>query len=250
VAPTHGEDLAIRAISFDFWNTLFTEQPGGFAEYKENRRRLLREALCGRGEFTDSQVDRACSLEAESHNRIWRDQHCTLVTARRVEAILGHLGTTLPIGIAADIVTQFEEGLLMRPPVLIAGAADTLDQLAKTYRLGIISDVGFSPGRVLRKVLEGAGILHRFDSLVFSDEAGRSKPHVEMFERTARSLQTLPGEIVHVGDLEHTDIIGAKGAGCYAIRFTGATPMEPDETTIADRVISDLRELPRLIDAL
>lgn len=242
--------MGIRAISFDFWNTLFTEQAGGFAEYKENRRRLLREVLCGRGEFTDSEVDRACSLEAESHHRIWRDQHCTLVTARRVETILAHLGATLPIGIAAGVVTQFEEGLLKRPPVLIAGAAEILEQLAERYRLGIISDVGFSPGRVLRKVLEGAGILDLFDSLVFSDEAGRSKPHVELFERTARTLQALPEEIVHIGDLEHTDIVGAKGAGYYAIRFTGATPMEEDETTIADRVTSDLRDLPRLIGAL
>jgi FMN phosphatase YigB (HAD superfamily) len=242
--------LGIRAISFDFWHTLFMEQPGGFAEYKENRRRLLREALCGRGEFSDSEVDHACTLEAESHYRIWRDQHRTLVTARRVEAILGHLGVTLPDGIAAGIVTQFEEGLLKRPPVLIAGAAEILEELAQRYRLGIISDVGFSPGRVLRKVIDGAGILDLFDSLVFSDEAGRSKPHVELFERTARALQTLPGEIVHIGDLEHTDIVGAKGAGYYAIRFTGATPMEEDETTIADRVTSDLRELPRLIGAL
>ena len=242
--------MGIRAISFDFWNTLFTEQPGGFAEYQENRRRLLREALCGRGEFTDSEVDYACSLEAESHHRMWRDQHCTLVTARRVETILGHLGARLPNGIEAGIVTQFEEGLLKRPPVLIAGAAEILALLAKRYRLGIISDVGFSPGRVLRKVLEGAGVLDLFDSLVFSDEAGRSKPHVELFERTARGLQALPEEIVHIGDLEHTDIIGAKGAGYYAIRFTGATPMEDDETTIADRITADLRELPRLIGSL
>ena len=241
--------MGIRAISFDFWNTLFTEQPGGFAEYKENRRRLLREALSGRGEFTDSEMDHACTLEAESHHRIWRDEHCTLVTARRVEKILGHLGATLPNGVEAGIVTQFEEGLLNRPPVLIAGAAETIEQLARTYRLGIISDVGFSPGRVLRKVLEGARILSLFDSLVFSDEAGRSKPHLDLFERTARTLQTPPKEIVHIGDLEHTDIVGAKGAGYYAIRFTGVTPMD-DETTIADRVTSDLRELPRLIRAL
>ena len=242
--------MGIRAVSFDFWNTLFTEQPGGFAEYKENRRRLLREALCGRGEFTDSEVDRACSLEAQSHHRIWIDQHCTLITARRVEAILGHLGATLPSGIEAGVVTQFEEGLLQRPPVLIAGAAETVRSLAKRYRLGIISDVGFSPGRVLRKVLEGAGVLDLFDSLVFSDEVGRSKPHVELFERTARALQTLPEEIVHIGDLEHTDIVGAKGAGYFAIRFTGATPMEDDESTIADRITSDLRELPHLIGSL
>ena len=119
--------MGIRAISFDFWNTLFTEQPGGFAEYQDNRRRLLRDALCGSGEFSDSDVDNACMLEAQSHYRVWRDQHCTLETARRVEAILGHLGAALPEIAAARIVTQFEEALLERPPVLIDGAAGTLE---------------------------------------------------------------------------------------------------------------------------
>jgi FMN phosphatase YigB (HAD superfamily) len=54
---------------------------------------------------------------------------------------------------------------------------------------------------------------------------------------------------VHVGDLEHTDVIGAKRAGYRAIRFTGVTPMEEDAATTADFVTDDLREIPRLVEA-
>ena len=46
--------------------------------------------------------------------------------------------------------------------------------------------------------------------------------------------------MVHVGDLERTDIVGAKKAGYYAIRFIGATPMDEDESTIADAVTANL----------
>ncbi|MCI0491168.1 MAG: HAD family hydrolase, partial [Blastocatellia bacterium] len=217
--------MAIKAISFDFWNTLFTERPGGFRLYKQRRLRLLREAVCAQGNFTDAQLERACSIEAESHHHLWIEEHRTLTAAERLGKILEHLEIRLRDEVRADIVNAFEEGILEYPPVLVEGARETVERLASRYRLAIISDVGFSPGRVLKELLGRAGLLGLFDSLVFSDEAGRSKPHREVFERTARSLGAHPAEIVHIGDLEHTDIRGAKMAGYRAIRFSGVTPM-------------------------
>jgi putative hydrolase of the HAD superfamily len=99
-------------------------------------------------------------------------------------------------------------------------------------------------------VLADHDLLDLFDSLVFSDEAGRSKPHIEVFDITARSLDATPDEIVHIGDLEYTDIVGAKQAGFHAIRFTGVTKMTDDETTIADFVTDDLRGVVRLVEML
>jgi len=242
--------MVIRAISFDFWNTLFTEPPGGFEFYNENRRRRLRAAVGAHAECADERIAAACAAEAARHARIWREEHRTLVTPDRVEVILTHLEVRLPEGLVAELVRHFEEGILERPPVLVPGARAALGQLAGRYRLGIISDVGFSPGRVLKEVLRGAGMLALFDSLIFSDEAGRSKPHREVFERTAQILAARPSEMVHIGDLEHTDIIGAKDAGYYAIRFTGVTPMSESEATRADRVTADFSEIPQLIQAL
>ena len=242
--------MAIKAISFDFWNTLFTEQPGGFALYKQTRRRLLREATREAGEFTDEQLDRACSLEAELHYQVWREEHRTIPTTERVGRILTHIEVCLPDDVLALLVSAYEEGVLERPPVLIAGVREAIGELAGNYRLGIISDVGFSPGRVLKEVLRREGLLEAFDSLVFSDEAGRSKPHRKVFERTALMLAADPREIVHVGDLEYTDVVGAKAAGYHAIRFTGATPINEDETTTADRVTADFTEVPRLVREL
>ena len=195
-----------------------------------------------------SRLASPCLIEAENHHRVWQEEHRTLPAAERVSTILNHLEVPVSEPVLATIVTRFEEGILEHPPVLIAGAREALSSLAQRYRLGIISDVGFSPGRVLKRVLADNDLLDVFDSLVFSDEAGRAKPHIEVFERTARSLSAGHEAMVHVGDLERTDIIGAKQAGYRAIRFTGITPMEEGETTIADFVTDDLTDIPRLVE--
>jgi len=242
--------MGIKAISFDFWHTLFTEQPGAFLLYKERRRNLLSEAVLSCREVAHAELEHACHLEAESHNSIWREQHRTLAASERVINILTRLDVSIPDTAIAGLVANFEEGILEHPPVLVDGARDVLQSLSGRYRLGIISDVGFSPGRVLKRVLADHDLLGLFDSLVFSDEAGRAKPHFEVFECTARALLAKPEEIVHIGDLEHTDIVGAKRAGYHAIRFTGVTPMAENETTIADFVTDDFRDVARLIERL
>ena len=242
--------MTIKAISFDFWHTLFTEQPGAFLLYKQRRRNLLSDAVLSCRDIAHAELEHACHLEAESHNSIWREQHRTLGASERVANILAYLDVSLPDTALAGLAATFEEGILEHPPVLVDGARETLETLSGRYRLGIISDVGFSPGRVLKRVLADYDLLDVFDSLVFSDEAGRSKPHTEVFELTARALSAQPEEIVHIGDLEHTDIVGAKRAGYHAIRFTGVTPMSENETTIADLVTDDLRDVARLIETL
>lgn len=242
--------MGIKAISFDFWHTLFTEQPGLFTLYQKRRWSLLADAVLTQRAVPHSELERACRVEAECHHKIWQEEHRTLDATERVTTILNHLEVALPDVALAGLVAGFEEGILEHPPVVVKDAREVLSDLAKHYRLGIISDVGFSPGRVLKQVLAANDLLDVFDSLVFSDEAGRAKPHQEVFEATAQSLGVSPNEIVHVGDLERTDIIGAKLAGFHAIRFTGVTPMEEDETTVADFVTDDLTDIPRLVEML
>lgn len=242
--------MPIKAISFDFWHTLFTEQPGAFRLYQHRRRSFLAEMFPQHISRFESDLAQACTIEAETHHRIWQEEHRTLPAFERVSTILSHLDVEVSEPVLATIVTRFEEGILEHPPVLIAGAREMLTTLSRNYRLGIISDVGFSPGRVLKRVLADNDLLDMFDSLVFSDEAGRAKPHGEVFELTSRALSAEPGAMVHIGDLERTDIEGAKQAGYRAIRFTGITPMEDGETTIADCVTDDLVEIPKLIEML
>ncbi|MEW6212050.1 MAG: HAD family hydrolase [Acidobacteriota bacterium] len=240
--------MAIKAISIDFWNTLFTEPAGGFEFYKERRRLLLRGAVSEA--LTDEQIENAFKRESGLHHSIWIEEHRTLAASERVRRVLAYLDVALPQDAMTHLTHSFEEGILERPPVLIEGVREAVEHLASRYRLGIISDVGYSPGRVLRRVLKDAGLLDHFDSMIFSDEAGRSKPHREVFERTSDALGAAPAEMVHIGDLEHTDIVGAKRAGYRAIRFTGATPMPEGEETQADHVTEDFAQVPRIIEMM
>lgn len=240
--------MAIRAVSFDFWNTLFTEPPDGFRFYAYRRYSLLSDAISEHKPVTDDEIRLACVAEAQHHHSIWITEHRTLGVQERISNCLVHLNVSLPPARISDLAQSFEEGLLERPPVLIDGARETIDYLSRRYRLGIISDVGFSPGRVLRQVMKQVGVIDAFESLVFSDEAGHSKPHRDVFAITSRTLEAPPREMAHIGDLEHTDVIGAKNAGYRAIRFVGVTPMSEGEESIADSVTRDLRDVPELIE--
>ncbi|MGH9822757.1 MAG: HAD family hydrolase [Blastocatellia bacterium] len=242
--------MSIKAISFDFWNTLFAEQPGGYAYYSSRRHSLISTAIASFGEFSDDQIARACHDEAAIHYRLWSEEHRTPGAGARLDRILAKLGVRLGEKNRAALTTAIEEGVLERPPVLIQGAEDLVRQLSGKYPLGIISDTGFSPGRVLRQVLDQNDLFGAFESFVFSDEAGRSKPHLRVFEQTSRKLKAAPGQMIHIGDLEPTDVAGAKNAGYFAIRFTGVTPMNDGEQTAADRVITRLSELSGVLDEL
>ena len=46
-----------------------------------------------------------------------------------------------------------------------------------------------------------------------------SKPHTRIFQITLDRLGAQPHEAVHVGDLTHSDIAGAKAIGMYAVRM-------------------------------
>lgn len=242
--------MPIKAISFDFWSTLFTEQPDGYTYYSDRRHELIAEAISRHGEFTIGDICRACSAEAEAHYICWTQEHRTPGTRRRVDSILRHLGVELEDARAEELSNAIAEGIMERPPILIEGAREVIESLSRKYPLGIISDTGFSPGRVLRRVLEQNGMLDAFQSLVFSDEAGRSKPHAEVFAITSQTLKSAPEETVHIGDLEPTDVTGAKNAKYKAIRFTGVTPMETGESTRADFVTDRLSDIPDLLLSL
>ncbi len=209
---------------------------------------MLREAASA--PLTDEQIENAFTRESRLHHTVWIEEHRTLAAGERLGRVCAYLDVALPRDVMARLTISFEEGILERPPVLIEGVREAVEHLASRYRLGIISDVGYSPGRVLRRVLKDAGLGDLFDSMIFSDEAGCSKPHREVFERTSDALGAAPAEMVHIGDLEHTDIVGAKRAGYRAIRFTGATQMEEGEKTVADHVTEDFAEVPRIIEML
>jgi putative hydrolase of the HAD superfamily len=239
----------IKAITFDFWQTLYAD-----SSELNKRRQVVRAECCH--QFL-----------------VEREYHCTLAevdagfqSAYRfiVERWHQHRGVTeeewilrffktLQFNLAQpdfNLFIQFVgEVLLDTPPVLISFVRETLAELSTKYQLGVISDTGLTPGRVLRQLMERNGILQYFAAQTFSDKTLYTKPEVIQFHSTLEQLNVHPAEAVHIGDLVRTDIVGAKNAGMKAIRFSGVTRGE-DDNGLADAVFDDYRHLEGIIARL
>jgi putative hydrolase of the HAD superfamily len=127
--------------------------------------------------------------------------------------------------------------------------AEVLPRLAQRYCLGVISDVGLTPGRVLREIIRSHGLLSHFRVLTFSDEIGMTKPVAEVFLHTLAALEATPEEAAHVGDLPETDLAGARSVGMRAVLFLGVSHRQ-DGLPLADAAFEDYGELEALLEGL
>lgn len=118
-------------------------------------------------------------------------------------------------------------------------------------RLGIVCDVGFSGGEVLRELLDREGLLTYFSGWAFSDEVGHYKPAPQIFEAALAMLEAEPAAAMHVGDLRRTDIAGASALGMKTVRYRALYDDPEIEGAVeADFVLDSHRELPALIDRI
>jgi HAD superfamily hydrolase (TIGR01549 family) len=232
----------IRAISYDFWNTLFCDL--NEAAFREKRLELFMETV---RHYRDCQVQKVVAALGHSFkvgHRIWSEEYRSLTVHEQLRLVLAHMEMELPEEAIERLARQSDEIFYEYPPVLIEGAAEALGALASRYKLAIISDTGFTSGTALRELMRRNGIYDYFDVLTFSDETGRSKPHQSVFLRTAEALGVLPAEILHVGDQEQTDVAGAKTVGAFAALFT---PKADTPKSAADFIIESHSELLRLL---
>ncbi len=231
----------IKAITFDFWNTLYKA-----ASYAQPLRRRFLFELFAKHQIAVSveQVDAAEDGARRMWNKAWREEYRTPSAAEWVRVMLNELLIDLPPADFDALATCYDRSLLDADPgpTLIDGAQETIGRLAGRYRLGVISDSGLSTGRTLREFLIRDQVIEHFRQLTFSDEVGVSKPHPRIFHLTLDGLGVQPHEAVHIGDLTRSDIAGAKGVGLYAIRLT-ANYDDADRTVTPDAVLGSYAEL-------
>lgn len=121
----------------------------------------------------------------------------------------------------------------------------------REIRLGIVCDVGFTGGELLRDFLGREGLLEHFSGWAFSDEVGHYKPSPQIFQAALGALGAEPAAAVHVGDLRRTDIAGARGVGMRTVRYRGLhDDSGADGGEEAEFVVDSHSELPDLIEAI
>jgi len=233
----------IKAVTFDLWNTLVEDK-----SYVDERVECLADALSRVGVSKGrSELREAYHASYNYAHKVWENEnHRHVTNEERLNYILERLSTRLTEDLRLKVLKDFEEVALLDPPPLAEGVRETLKSLRGDYRMGVICDVGITPGRILRRVLEDYGILKFFDTTVFSDENGYCKPHRKIFEKALTDLDVKPPEAIHIGDLLQTDIAGAKAIGMRAVWLN----KEGRPNTEPYRPNYEVRMLPEILDIL
>jgi putative hydrolase of the HAD superfamily len=212
--------MKLQAITIDFWNTLY-DSSGGDGRNADRYETILRNAV-RIGASIEADALKAAQKDAWEHfNVVWRTEQRTPSTRSMVEFFWQRLAIPADEQAIQEVTFAFEEGILKHPPVLLAGAKEALQELSQKYYIALISDTAFSPGRVLKRVMENDGIAECFTMFSFSDETGVSKPHTRAYDVALSKITCNPHECLHIGDIERTDIAGAKSFGMKAILFAG-----------------------------
>jgi putative hydrolase of the HAD superfamily len=246
----------VEAVTFDLWDTIVyddSDEPkraaAGLPPKPVARRDLVFELLNKHEPIAREVTDLAFDVADAAFNKVWHDQHVTWTIGQRLRVLLTGLKRDLPEDDFAELVRRHEVMELEYRPDAVAGVHEAIRALHGKYKLGIVSDAIVSPGRCLRELLDGEGLLGCFDVCVFSDEVGRSKPAPRVFEAAADQLGCSIDGIVHVGDREHNDIGGPHAVGARGVLLTTAKDRGSD-TSKADAICRDYADLLSVIEGL
>ena len=242
----------IAAVTFDLWDTLIQENPGGSDRVADLRIDRMWRYLAEKGMVhTRREVAEAYRKSGDFLEMTWTKRR-DMPVRDQVLFILTSVDSKLTGKLSREDFQNLEkfyaEGILDHPPVLLPDAKETLKGVkSKGYRLGLISNTGRTPGTVLRVLMENMGILSMFDTTTFSNEILVRKPAEGAFTVTLEKLRVVPKAAVHIGDDAETDIFGAKRVGMKTLQLLsdGEKP-----SSSADLHARSLDQIAHLLDKL
>ena len=236
----------IQAVTLDIWQTLLIDCQEWGRERARLRIQGALDALHAAGEpATQSQVRkayRACYLSCQAVRHAGRD----VSFKEQVQTFVGGIADGLLERISRDtfahILNRYADSFFECPPAMPEDVPDMLSTLKSSgYRLGVISNTGQTPGRLIRAYLEDLDIIQYFDHMTFSDEVRLSKPTPAIFLHTLASMGCLAEQVVHVGDHLRNDIFGAEQVGIATVWVDGFdTSVAEVKPTITIHRIADL----------
>ncbi|MDX6658048.1 MAG: putative hydrolase of the superfamily [Solirubrobacteraceae bacterium] len=233
----------IEAVTYDFWETIAREAQESLME----RRTTAWTGLLAASDVAPERVRAAFEEAWRTHAGHWRAGR-QFGPARAAEFAVEQLGVHVSPALRDELVEAFADAGATAELIVNDGLAEALDALRQRgIRIGIVCDVGFTSGELLRGFLERRDLLRRFDGWAFSDEVGVYKPDPAIFAHALEQLGGVePAAALHVGDLRRTDVAGARAFGMTSVRYRGAND-DDEDLPEADHVIDHHAELPALV---
>lgn len=208
----------VKAVSFDFWDTICSYNEDLL--YVEKRIDYLAQFL-DPAYFPRVKIAMAVHSIFDYFENLWHTEHRTPCTPEMLKYALNRIGAKLSSDQFDQTVEYYENLITNEGTAVATDAVMVLKRLAERFKLVLISDTGFEPGRVIRKLMQKLEIMDLFEYQIFSDETGYSKPDLRAFQLAESKVGQLAVNMVHIGDRESKDIAGAKKAGMQSILYTG-----------------------------
>jgi putative hydrolase of the HAD superfamily len=119
--------------------------------------------------------------------------------------------------------------------------ADVPRALARLRASGLQLVVVSNANGKLRFLMERLGLAPAFDVMLDSHVEGVEKPDPRLFQIALERSGGRPETTLHVGDLYHVDVVGARAAGLRAVLFDAAG-LYPEADCPRVRSLTDLAE--------
>jgi FMN phosphatase YigB (HAD superfamily) len=236
----------LEAVTFDYWNTLLWEEPGGLQDGR---------VAAWAGIFEEAGLRAARADLDAAHEKAFTEASTAWVEGRQYTAehagwhVLAELGLEVSPDVEAAVVHAFSDAGRQTVLHVTDGLEPVLQRLrARGVRTAIVCDVGLTPSPVLLEHLDRRGLLGYFDAWAFSDEIGVYKPDAAPFRHVLEAMGVDdPGRAAHTGDRRRTDVAGARAMGMVSVRYTAVFD---DESPLpeADHVVDSHEAMLAALD--
>ena len=163
--------MPVRAITFDFWGTLYHDELRSSAQRRDRRVRQIQSFFGARNVPLTTLGVREALIGLEK-------QAIDTVRARGASLTRQQIGRGLAERLVQDVDDEGVETLgsvvalavVHHPPRLADGALDVLETLEAKFRMAVICNTRLSTGEGLRQVMGNDLVLDYFETQTFSDE--------------------------------------------------------------------------------
>jgi FMN phosphatase YigB (HAD superfamily) len=206
------------AVTLDCWETLLTNK--NWDQTVQARVEALVRLASGEDvELTSERAQELIEGSWQQHMSEWRAGR-PFGSHGAARWCLEQLGIHPDEKLAEELAEAIADVTTLEVTRVVDGANDAVLRIRKAgIPTALICDTGFTPGHIVRRILDEHGI--ELDHYFFSDEVGAPKPYPPIFKAALEATGAEHGQSVHIGDLRRTDIAGARAAGMATIRFAG-----------------------------